>query len=329
MDDFKKGPYTTGYPEVEEAIHVWNESRDESQLDKVLKLLFSEMKKGMEGIMPVTLEGNVEHPEADQRVTYEPQLLELATGSSAMAAFTSGAEFTKGEPSATVTLPMKEIMQRCLDRDDCFGLVLNPWGEGMLLPKPLLCNLVSAMKPVSEAEFDFREGFDAFEAGDYDRAIAYYTAAANAGHLEAMRNLGFCYAFIQEPADNARAKQCWETAAQKGDVASICLLGDLYRTGAAGEANLKQAQALYRNAWLQSRNDNHHRVYPDACLRVLKYARDGFETEQLYNMARDCVAGLRARIEDGDKVSDKMLEEAQALLDEMTWVVGKQRKEEE
>lgn len=50
--------------------------------------------------------------------------------------------------------------------------------------------------------------------------------------------------------------------------------------------------------------------YPDGYLRILKYCRDLCDEETYKTLAKDAVEGFKARIEDGDNYSNKLLKEA-------------------
>lgn len=61
-------------------------------------------------------------------------------------------------------------------------------------------------------------------------------------------------------------------------------------------------------------------VFPDVCLRILKYCKDDCDKETYERIARDAVDGFKTRIEAGDNYSGKLLAEAQTILDS---IVGK------
>lgn len=298
---------------VEEALHQWNENKGSDTMDALIQVLYEEMKKGLEVLLPVLYMENAATPEADQSITFVPQQLELESGNSAMPVFTTEEQMNLGEESSYLVLPLKEVLQKAIDDTTCFGVVLNPWEKGILLPKPILCNLVAALTPISQADMDFKEGYDAFLEQDYDKALYCYLSAAKEGHIEAMRNLGYLYCYIADPANYAEAKKYWEAATMKGDIPSTYLLGDLYRNGQTEFFNEERAKALYRTAYLQSRTAKDDEIYPHVCLRILKYARDGFERDKLLQIAEECMDALKFRIAGGDTMVSELEQEAEKL----------------
>ena len=56
------------------------------------------------------------------------------------------------------------------------------------------------------------------------------------------------YYNIKDMKDTSKAKELFEQAAQKGDKESLTLLGNIYRFGYTGEANLEKAQECYEQA---------------------------------------------------------------------------------
>ena len=104
-----------------------------------------------------------------------------------------------------------------------------------------------------------------------------------------------------------------------GDIAALYKLGDMYRNGDLKQ-DLDYSHALYKRAFNMSLKTDDIYVYPDAYLRMLKYYPEEACTnfQSIEDIARGCVSSLEARIADGDHYLKKVLEEAKAILAELT-----------
>ncbi len=72
----------------------------------------------------------------DVRVQY--LVIQPGDGNIWAPAFTSLAEAEKGDPSSLVTERIVDILERALKSETLSGVILNPWGEGVLLKRALL-----------------------------------------------------------------------------------------------------------------------------------------------------------------------------------------------
>jgi TPR repeat protein len=171
----------------------------------------------------------------------------------------------------------------------------------------------------TEDEMDLQAGADAYQNGDYEKAVAFYTKSAAAGNVTALSNLGYCHYYGRGvPTDKNAAKNCWERAGILGDIAAVYKLGDMYRNGDLKE-DLDYSHALYRRAFQMALDSDDIYVYPDAFLRMLKYYPDEACTEDrdALDIGRDCVDGIEQRIAEGDHYSERVLREAKRILSEL------------
>lgn len=96
---------------------------------------------------------------------------------------------------------------------------------------------------------DLNRGAEAYQAGDYETAVAYYKKAAAAGNVTALSNLGYCYYYGRSiPVDKEKARRCWEEASEQGDVAATYKLGDLLWYGEPVK-DRDRAKEFYRKAF--------------------------------------------------------------------------------
>jgi len=77
-----------------------------------------------------------------------------------------------------------------------------------------------------------KKGNDAYRRKDYKEAFAYFSKAAELGHLDAQNSLGNCY-YNGEGVrkDYKKAVYWYKKAAGKGHVAAQGHLGDCYANG--------------------------------------------------------------------------------------------------
>lgn len=62
---------------------------------------------------------------------------------------------------------------------------------------------------------NLNRGAEAYQAGDYETAVACYKKAAAAGNVTALSNLGYCYYYGRSiPVDKEKARRCWEEASE-------------------------------------------------------------------------------------------------------------------
>ncbi len=163
------------------------------------------------------------------------------------------------------------------------------------------------------------EGATAYQQGDYETAVKLYRKSAAMGNVVALSNLGYCYYYGRSiPVDKEKAKTFWEQAAIFGDIAAIYKLGDMYRFGDL-KKSIAYSDALYCRAFDLALKSEDIYVYPDAFLRMLQYCPEKLDEWKFdkVELARQCVEGIKARIEDGDHYSGRVLQKAEAILNKL------------
>ena len=307
--------YDIGCKKVEDLIDLWY--TDDNYDDwPILLALQDEIMEGLKVILPVTFMEENDNLGPNE-VGFDPLHLTSKNGKKYIAVFTNAEELQKGEECSSVAYPLREVLTFVINYNKVDGIVINPWGNLYMLDAPACRNLYKNTRKRTEADEYLQKGSDAYLAKDYPTALEYYTKAAELGSVEALGNLGYCYYYRTNPVDKRKAAECWQKASEQGDVCSTYKLGDLYRRGELGEPDLNHAKALYHVAYNLSKEYMNYYEFPDAYLRILKYAREGFTDEELLNMAYDCVDALQTRIHDGDQLSDAVLKDAQEQLHEL------------
>ena len=94
----------------------------------------------------------------------------------------------------------------------------------------LMLLIIAAGGPARSADFD--EGCEAFDRGDFERALQQWQPLAEQGHPQAQFRLGCLYAFGQGvETDYDRALELYREAAEKGDADAQNNLGSMLALG--------------------------------------------------------------------------------------------------
>ena len=101
---------------------------------------------------------------------------------------------------------------------------------------------------------DLEAGVAAYDAGDYEAALAELRPLAEQGDAEAQYNLGVMYAEGQGVAqDYGEAMRLYRLAAEQGEAQAQSNLGVMYATGRGVAQDYSEAVRLYRLAAEQGR----------------------------------------------------------------------------
>jgi len=122
---------------------------------------------------------------------------------------------------------------------------------------------------------------------DSEKAIKWYTVAAEQGHIESQNALANLY---NEQKDYSEAVKWWKKSADQGNAMGQANLGNMYMLGIGTEKNSTLALSLFRKAADQD--------WPYACYRLGVIYEKGIEVIQDYSKAfiwyekaakKDCV----------------------------------------
>ena len=302
------GPYQVGSPEVEKAIGEWFETENEDDLDAALETIFEATQNGLKVIVPVAYD-------EDGDIMY--QLISGEDDDRWMACFTNNAEKVKGEKCSSIVMSMAETMDRAVNIDGCSGIAINPWGDGMFIPKEIVEAMMEELQPKPQDQYDFEAGLEAYARCEYDAAAAILRKSADAGNVNAMARLGLCsYHGRGVDKDPAEAIELWRKAAIFGDICATYMLGDMYRTGQTGEDPAFALQ-LYQKAFVDACDNPNVWTFPDAALRVLKYNREAYDPDSIKGMASDMVDCYNERMRLGDLTCAADYAQAQQILEDV------------
>jgi len=313
---------------LENAIEDWYEDDEATPVDNVLDTLAEAMVDDLEVYVPLIVRTDSPDQESllGKTITNDPQgvlnilFLEDKSGQLWLPAYTNAEKLEKSDGTWVMLEYFRSVLKNMMREPDIDGVIINPWGQNLKLSKDLCAALYDYTRSKTTDEILLDTGADAYQNGDYETAMMYYKQSAKLGNVTALSNLGYCYYYGRDISVNKeKAKKYWEKAAMLGDIAALYKLGDMYRNGDLKQ-DLDYSHALYKRAFNMSLKTDDIYVYPDAYLRMLKYYPEEACTnfQSIEDIARGCVSSLEARIADGDHYSKKVLEEAKAILAELT-----------
>ena len=112
----------------------------------------------------------------------------------------------------------------------------------------LLASIEAAAEAVTPAD-DLQKGLAAYEAGDYETALAILTPLAWAGNADAQNTLGWMYDYGHGVEENdAEAVKWYRRAAKQGNAIAQNNLGKMYEHGIGVSQNDEEAIKWYRSA---------------------------------------------------------------------------------
>ena len=243
-------PVYTGCPAVELAIqrlYQADDSQRENRFWALIKGLNYALEVQTQVLVPVQLSPGGPRgqfswaqdpipPEKSKGLAY--WVLITPKGQKMLPVFTrpeeaDGNPATLGLPMAQ--LPLQQVMEETLGREDLTGLVVNPWGRSAALDKSILRGLLYAGgTDDTPGEAETRQGRLLAYQGRWEEAEPLFAAAAAANYPEGIRRLADCYdAGHGIPRDRRKALSLWKKAAAQGDVLAQIALGDRYGAGTA------------------------------------------------------------------------------------------------
>ncbi|MDO4392911.1 MAG: SseB family protein [Bacillota bacterium] len=302
-----ESPYTTGCRALEDALHAWHADGVEKEPTEVVDVLFDELMNGLEVIVPVAYEDG----------EMMMQIISSEDDSNWMSCFTNNEEKNKGETTSSGVMEMTEVMERALSIEICNGIAINPWGEGVFVPKELIMSMLKEIEANSQDSKDVQSGIEAYIRGDYEEALNFFQKAEENDSVMATGRIGLCYYLgrgVQK--DVNRARSCWEKAAIYGDALSICRLADMCMKGEI-QGDDDYAEKLYHKAFQIACDNPDIWSFPDIALRMLRYYRDDLGKDVLINLVNDVVGCYDERIQMGDITCAMELYEAEQILKEL------------
>lgn len=329
------GPVFTGCPAVELAVERLYQADDAGREDRfwgLVKALNYALQMQTHVLVPVQLtpEGSQgQFSWASDPIPPEKAAglalwtLHTPKGYKVLPAFTKPDEAdaspaTLGLPMAE--LPLQQVMEQALEREDLTGMVLNPWGRSATLDKGLLRGLLYAHGPDdAPGEAEARQGRRLAGQGRWEEAAALFAASAEKGCPEGMRRLaGCCDAGRGVARDRRRAMTLWRKAAADGDVLAQVAIGDRYAAGTARTpGDPGKALMAYRKAQAMAETEMDITTWPVICLRMARAEARSTDSEQAVRLLAEAAHGLHILAgEEDDGVVGQELARAVAGLTE-------------
>ena len=122
-------PFLDGNELIEAAIHTYYTEATEERLAAVLEAIRQRMHEDGHLMIPVTA--------SEDGTEFIFRTVQTRDEREWLAAFTSPAEFRKGQPSQIISNFIDELLTACIDTENN-GFILNPWGESFLLTAELI-----------------------------------------------------------------------------------------------------------------------------------------------------------------------------------------------
>lgn len=124
-----------GNDRIEEAIAVYYQTENTEQLQTALEVLQERMNEGGHLLLPV------EYLDEDAG-QYRMLTITLPNGLPAAVAFTSEQEIARGPKTPSISYDIGDALKAVRDNTGLSALVLNPWGQSLVISKRLITALV-------------------------------------------------------------------------------------------------------------------------------------------------------------------------------------------
>lgn len=122
-------PFLDGNELIEAAIHTYYTEATEERLAAVLEAIRQRMHEDGHLMIPVTA--------SEDGTEFTFRTVQTRDKREWLAAFTSPAEYRKGQPSQIISNFIDELLTACIDTENN-GFIINPWGESFLLTAELI-----------------------------------------------------------------------------------------------------------------------------------------------------------------------------------------------
>ena len=168
-----------------------------------------------------------------------------------------------------------------------------------------------AMNDLGAHYYEANRGF----AQDFEKAVNYYTMAAEHGSRVAQENLGFCYYYGRNmQPDYEKAFHCFALGAFDGHLISLYKIGDMYLNGYYVNRNPEEAFHIYMHCLQTMAEEAEQYVAGPVYLRLGKMFLNGTGTEVNVKNALVCLQKAESFLFDmvlaGDVKYRKSLEAA-------------------
>jgi len=150
---------------IEDAIDRYHKNQSRENLIAVLESIRRRMHEDGHFMIPVIPEQaaidmlDIEHVSVGDTVTSDEELhfklhyIDTDDGKRWLVAFTSQAEYEKGESASIISNFIDSMLRSCKDMSNA-GIIINPWGKPFMLTKELINLILDADKPDNHIYFD-------------------------------------------------------------------------------------------------------------------------------------------------------------------------------
>lgn len=169
----------------------------------------------------------------------------------------------------------------------------------------------NAMNDLGAQYYDGSRGFEQ----SFEKAIHYYTMAADKGNRQAQENLGYCYYYGRDgKPDYEKAFHYFALGAFDGHLISLYKIGDMYLNGLYVPKNEKEAFYIFMRCIETMTQQAEGRVAGPVYLRLGRMFLEGIGADQDFKSALVCFqkaeAFLYDMVLDGDVMYRKSLDAA-------------------
>ena len=149
--------YLSGNVVIEEAVARYHRDSTKENLIRVLDAVLIRMKADGHFLIPVILPEavfdmiDIDHVKIGDTVTSQEELhfklhhIQTGDGKLWLVAFTSEAEFRKGETVSVISNFIGTMLEGCAEMSE-EGIIVNPWGQPFLLTKELIRLILQVSK---------------------------------------------------------------------------------------------------------------------------------------------------------------------------------------
>jgi O-acetyl-ADP-ribose deacetylase (regulator of RNase III)/ADP-ribosylglycohydrolase len=150
---------------IEEAISAFHEETNNEKFSAVIEAIYRRMYEGGSIMVPVIAPQNafamldLEHMKVGDVVTAEEALhfkfqhLNTDDGKMWAVAFTSEEEYKKGASSDTISMEIRKFLEGFSGECPEEGIIINPWGDKLLLTREWINEILQLEKPKNELRF--------------------------------------------------------------------------------------------------------------------------------------------------------------------------------
>lgn len=125
-------PFLDGNEVIEKAIADYYQESSNDKLFAVVQAIYQRKHENGHFLIPVMTQETESGPE------FTLHTIQTQDGQQWLVAFTSEAEFEKGQKSQVIGNFIDETIRMCMESSDAPGFIINPWGQSFLLNRDIM-----------------------------------------------------------------------------------------------------------------------------------------------------------------------------------------------